>query len=98
MRYEDVKEILKSLSDYVARSKSNKTFNVEIRDIDFEIRIPCSKCKNGDELYRYISKHTDEFMKDNKDKIRLALRSAMSNSYYCNNSKVKIEDVSDEDE
>ena len=98
MKYEDAKEILKSLSDYVARSRSNKMFNVEIRDIDFEIRIPCSKCKNGDELYRYISKHTDEFMEDNKDKIRLALRSAMSNSYYCNNSKVKIEDVSDEDE
>lgn len=31
------------------------------------------------------------------DKIRLALRSAMSNSCYYNNSKVKIEDVSDED-
>ena len=92
MSYKDVKEVLKSLSNYVARSKCNKTFNVEIKDIDFEISVPCIKCQNEDELYRYISKHTDEFIKENKDKIRLALRCVMLNS------RIKVTDVSDEDE
>jgi hypothetical protein len=92
MEYSDVRKLLTVTAEYIARIKCDKVFNINIKDIDIPVKVPSRIASNSHEFYRYIIKHPDEFIKDNKDVILKVLRHLIWQSSQLDNGKLTIQE------
>jgi hypothetical protein len=92
MEYSDVRKLLTVTAEYIARIKCDKVFNINIKDIDIPVKVPSRIASNSHEFHCYITKHPNEFIKDNKDVILKVLRHLIWQSGQLDNGKLTIQE------